>query len=108
MAMYDWREFDEGILQERLPRRDDIVGIEAWQYFLMLLRDFLGIAEPPEGFDRISGAFNQFLDATNSLPRRTVSRVFVSHQRNDATWAERLAWQATEVGFEYWLDIHDP
>lgn len=36
------------------------------------------------------------------------TRVFVSHQRSDSAKAERIAWMATEVGFEYWLDIHDP
>jgi len=109
MAVYDWREFENVDLAGRFPRRGDIVGVEQWQRLIAAIRDLVDRAETPEGFDDLSREFDQFLVAVAALdgPNR-VPRVFVSHQRDDWEKGERVAWHATEVGFEYWLDIHDP
>jgi hypothetical protein len=53
--------------------------------------------------------FDAFLDDLDRHPPdRRPCRVFVSHQSRDVAPAERLAWLATQAGFEYWLDVHDP
>lgn len=109
MANYDWRESAISDLSARFPIERDIIGVEQWQQLVAAL----GRAEHPNEtipqFPDAVGAFDRFLNdlpATRRLP--SMPRVFVSHQRDDWRLAERVAWQATEVGFEYWLDVHDP
>jgi len=109
MAIYDSRDFEEMDLAGRFPRRDDIVGVDQWIRLIAGLRDQVNRAETPEGADAVLREFDGFLQAVvgfkSSLATATV---FVSHQRADAKEAERVAWHATEVGFDYWLDVHDP
>jgi hypothetical protein len=109
MAIYDSRDFEENDLAGRFPRRDDIVGVEQWVRLIAGIRDWVSRAETPEGADAVFQEFDRFLQAVAAVkaPLAT-SRVFVSHQRADSNEAERVAWHATEVGFEYWLDAHDP
>ena len=54
------------------------------------------------------GLTDVFLQRLRTKPLRKRSTVFVSHQRENASWAERAAWEASEVGLDYWLDVHDP
>ena len=55
------------------------------------------------------GAFEEFLGTTAPLRRKPKpARLFISHQQNDAAWADRIACLATSNGLDYWLDIHDP
>jgi hypothetical protein len=70
----------------------------------------VGAADTPTGAIEIAAEFDRFISsvAAAGVPQRRPPRVFVSHQRSDAVKAERIAWHATEVGFEYWLDIHNP
>ena len=44
------------------------------------------------------------------LPRQKDCCVFVSHRSDplDQNYAEQIAWHATQHGYEYWLDVHDP
>src|SRR5206468_3674438 len=80
-----------------------------WIRLIAEMRDVMTRAETAEGAIAIAGAFDRFADSVSGLgARRQLPRVFVSHQRGDTVKAERIAWLATEVGFEYWLDIHDP
>jgi hypothetical protein len=110
MPNYDWREFRDADPADRFPRRDDIVGVDQWVRLIAVIRDLIARAHTPDGASALAQAFDQFIQAVGRLtpPTATAARVFVSHQRNDWRKAERVAWRATEVGFEYWLDIHDP
>jgi hypothetical protein len=40
--------------------------------------------------------------------RRPSCCVFVSRKQQDVAHAERIAYRATEAGFDHWLDVHDP
>jgi hypothetical protein len=58
-------------------------------------------------------AFQTFLNALGAVnlqaqPTGSQCRVFASHRQADWPKAERVAYLATQAGFEYWLDIHDP
>lgn len=35
-------------------------------------------------------------------------RLFISHRMVDFPLAERIAWLASMIGWDYWLDVHDP
>ena len=109
MAIYDSRDFEEMDLAGRFPRRDDIVGVDQWIRLIAGIRDWVSRAEMPEGFGAVLREFDLFLQTVATVkPSLATARVFVSHQRDDWKEAERVAWHATEVGFEYWLDVHDP
>lgn len=108
MAIYDSRDFEDVDLSARFPRRDDIVGIDEWGALIAALRDLVPQAETPEGARAAARELDRFVQLVAGLRPRTAARVFVSHQRDDWKEAERVAWRATEVGYEYWLDVHDP
>lgn len=109
MANYDWGALENPDLSARFPMEPDIVGVLQWRRLVAELSRFEYSNKEGTQFPDAVAAFDRFL---NDLPatRRPTSkpRVFVSHQRDDWRLAERVAWQATEVGFEYWLDVHDP
>ena len=115
MAIYDWRWFGEALVPatlERLAERYDderVVGaqrVRAWEAFVRDLLGFLDRADTDEGHRAISALTDRFLDQPTE-PRPAKTTVFVSHQRHDAHWAERVAWEASELGLDYWLDVHD-
>ena len=130
MASFDWREVDEIDPFERFG--PEVTGVELWLALLEAiwrLRERWAHAvdygeEPvwgPEDEERplddqpldvreeVRGHFSVFLERAGRLrPAPRVCRVFVSHQRDDAPLAERIAYLATRRGFEYWLDVHDP
>lgn len=129
MANFDWRGVDERDPRQRFGT--DLAGVDLWlsllQSILQLqerwfsderyedeLRDSVGEGpEPPPGDagvrEEIGYYFTTFLEAAGQLhPRPRLCRVFVSHQRKDVAFGERIAWLATRHGFEYWFDIHDP
>jgi hypothetical protein len=109
MSLYDSRDFEEMDLAGRFPRRDDIAGVEQWVRLIAGIGDQVSRAETPQGATVISREFDQFLQKISALkPPPTTARVFVSHQRADSKEAERVAWHATEVDFDFWLDVHDP
>jgi hypothetical protein len=41
-------------------------------------------------------------------PTKQKCCLFISHRMNDADNALHIAWLATQAGYDYWLDIHDP
>src|SRR6185312_4125463 len=43
-----------------------------------------------------------------TLPKNKCPRLFVSHRRDDAKFALRIAKLAEESGFGYWVDVLDP
>jgi hypothetical protein len=130
MASFDWREVDEIDPFERFG--PEVTGVELWLALLEAiwgLRERWGAAvdyreeplfdfrelELPAGERRLDvreevrGHYTVFLERTARLgPAPRACRVFVSHQRRDASLAERIAYLATRRGFEYWLDVHDP
>lgn len=109
MAIFDWRQRDPQNLRDRYPR--DTPGFEAWNWLLAVLADLLGMSSEDEQRDRVLRTFDEFmvrLDRVSPPARAPAWRVFVSHQRNDVRYAERIAWLADQHGFEYWLDVHDP
>ena len=84
-----------------VPDNDaDSAGMEAWDSFLRSL----GAGELPAW----RAAFSTFVQTVQPLQRpATQPRVFVSHRQIDAAFAEQIAWQATQAGKDYWLDLHD-
>jgi hypothetical protein len=112
MAIYDWRDFEpiaeSGGLDLLANRYESAAGaerVEAWQAFVQDLFGLLERAETEEGRSAIVTLTDRFLG--QSKPKPANDTVFVSHQRLDADWAERVAWEASELGLDYWLDIHD-
>lgn len=107
MANYNWREHPQEPLRRRFP--EHVRGFQIWSTFLIRLQEFLAEADTPRGIERLNIAFGDFVEAIEkdaaSFPE---CRVFVSHQSRDVAYAERIAWLATQHGFEYWLDVHDP
>ena len=109
MANYDSRDFEQMDFAGRFPRSDDVVGVDHWVRLIAGIRDHASRAGTPAGAAAVFREFDQFLRSVVALKTaHRTARVFVSHQRNDWREAERVAWHATEVGFEYWLDVHDP
>jgi hypothetical protein len=112
VAIYDWRSFEETVvppsLDDLAKRYDSAIGAERvalWQAFVRDLFGFLERAETEEGRTAIVTLTDRFLGQSKPTPANDT--VFVSHQRLDANWAERVAWEASELGLDYWLDIHD-
>jgi len=102
MADFDWRQTPGDTLNRY---HDGVLGYQAWRQLLAVIHDFLNAEEP----NPFLAAFDEFLhqlQQTNYGPK--VCRVFVSHQRADVLFAERIAYLANQKGFEYWLDVHDP
>jgi hypothetical protein len=106
MADFDWRAAAEE-LSERYD--ESTRGYREWQQLLAMLWEYRDRAESDEATRWFLEALERFLLAVDELGRGpTACRVFVSHQRRDVGYAERIAYMAHQQGFEYWLDIHDP
>jgi hypothetical protein len=60
--------------------------------------------------DSLRSAFDDFLAEANEGPRPKDSTccLFISHRMNDVGNALHIAWLATQSGYDYWLDVHDP
>jgi hypothetical protein len=102
MADFDWRQVPEELLERYGP---DVAGYAAWRGLLGQLDRLLDVNAP----DPFLEAFDAFLEQLRALPSGPgACRIFVSHQRRDVPYAERIAWRAQQQGFEYWLDVHDP
>lgn len=102
MANFDWRQVSEDIH----ARYDDrALGYSAWLQLIEVLIEVLRT----ERFESLLDAFDTFLRQLRERGRGQAGcRVFISHQRLDVSFAERIAYLANAKGFEYWLDIHDP
>ena len=95
MPNYSWREFEKRPWSDRFP--DWAYGYSQW---------------------RSQRESTEFLRSLQWLPRLADSephqvrlrcpRVFVSHRQGDMGFAERIAYLASNEGFEFWLDVWDP
>lgn len=102
MPSFDWRDVPEDLL----ARYDEgALGYGSWRRLVLMLLEYL----PSEQPDPFLAAFDAFLRQVQAIEAGPpVCRVFVSHQRADVPFAERIAYLAAQQGFEYWLDVHDP
>jgi hypothetical protein len=83
-------------------------GVEDWIQFITRLRELAGQQPGPERDAALRTALDSLVHQLRFKPMLKQPTVFVSHQRNDAVWADWVAWAATDAHFDYWLDIHDP
>jgi hypothetical protein len=103
---FDWRSRSADLF-ERFP--SDALGYAAWH-------ELIGRTAERRDFDELADlrAFDAFLAAASREHQRyreaavPKCRVFVSHQRQDVGYAERVAYLATQHRLDYWLDVHDP
>lgn len=118
MAHFDWQRVQEisggtnpwPWLRGRFDTASEAAGLDDWRFLVETLEG-LGAARDGDidrDSERVITELDAFIHRTMQRRPPAVPTVFVSHQRGDAGWAERAAWDATREGFEYWLDIHDP
>ena len=100
MARFLWEQVEREAAEHRYS--ESVLGREPWRE---LVEEVSG--GPPEDY---SEAFDTFLAKLDRLPRPNspLCCLFVSHRRSDVKDALRIASRATQAGYEYWLDIHDP
>lgn len=99
MDDYDWREHESEELPDRFSTPLGLAGIDAWRLGALAL---------------VSGAKQnvaRWAQAIEMAPRpatpRTCPRVFVSHRQTDIVPASRIAYEASRIGFDFWLDVID-
>src|SRR5262245_29368805 len=105
MPNFDWRIPRPGGLANRFA--DSFAGYPAWRELVIGLQALGTDPCAPDSLD----LFDQFLKhPTLVAPIPRECRVFVSHRRPkpDVDYAERIAFEATRLGYTYWLDVHDP
>jgi hypothetical protein len=83
-------------------------GADEWNEFIRRVRELAGQEPRTEIDSELRAALATLVEQLSSMPVLMQPTVFVSHQRCDAAWAEWVAWAATEVHFDCWLDIRDP
>jgi hypothetical protein len=99
-----WRDAQERRLDERFSV--GTIGYHAWRRLVRTIYDVRPEAPAAVWYS----AFDEF--------RRTVAEqepskpqtccLFVSHRMADLNNALHVAWVATQCGYDYWLDVHDP
>jgi hypothetical protein len=106
---FHWnRPYQESLL-ERYPA--GTIGLDAWGVLVGELASLDPTAMRADtSFDWLN-LIDQFIgNATLDAEQkgRPSCCVFVSHKQQDVAYAERIAYQATQNGLDYWLDVHDP
>jgi hypothetical protein len=110
MEKFFWRETANRAAEDRYP--EGLPGTEAWRVLVSQISrgEPDGYGEAFDSFlanlDRESRASPPLLDMDDQ-PRATCC-LFISHRQNDVNNALHIAWIATQAGYDYWLDIHDP
>jgi hypothetical protein len=102
---FHWQTTATASLVIRFPAQT--IGRLAWQQLV----DQLAVRAAGFSPAALRQIFEQFLQqagAPTPVPVWRQCRVFVSHRRSDVKLAERIAWLATQAGYGYWLDVHDP
>ena len=108
MERFFWRDRDpppeERTIERRFP--ETVRGYEAWRALARAV-DEDPFGERPEF---LRSAFDTFLVAANgdTRPLPPTCCLFISHRMNDVNNALHIAWVATQCGYDYWLDVHDP
>jgi hypothetical protein len=98
---YDSADFESARLHERFPQW--VLGYRLWAEYAKSL-------ESPDAFDR----FRQMIAIERLELRRGgklpggITRVFVSHKKENRDEALRVAWLANQAGHHFWLDVLDP
>jgi hypothetical protein len=103
MGSFDWNQAGEDSARRYANVDDgdvDEAAVGAWETFV----GALGRGTLPAW----QAAYSTFVLAVANRQRITAApRVFVSHRHADRTFAEQIAWQASQAGKDYWLDLHD-
>ena len=100
MARFFWEEVEGHAAENRYP--ESVLGREPWRELVEEVSD-----GPPEDYSEVFDTFLAKLDRL-ARPNPPTCCLFVSHRRSDVKDAQRIASRATQAGYEYWLDIHDP
>ena len=99
MDDYDWQRFENTDLPNRFPTESWIVGLAAWKQ---------GAAEFVRGNSEPIGGWVRAIEASGQRQLlRNCPRVFVSHRKTDVDPARRIAYEASLIGFDFWLDVID-
>lgn len=98
MELFDWRRRAELPFVNRYEGLEfEVIGREKFEELAeRLLSGSVTFGDLIREFDQI----------TPAQPR--CPRIFISHRQVDYLFAERIAWLATQHGWDYWLDVHDP
>lgn len=98
MNLYNWKNTQERPFFQRYRDLDEqILGRDVFEQLAELLQtDALELGEIIRRFDLITRV------------ERQCPRLFISHRMADFGYAERIAWLASQHGWDYWLDVHDP
>jgi hypothetical protein len=116
MEKFNWREANA----RALNRYDGLPEAEPWRRLVERIS-----SPAPESRDGArtfyADAFADFVAAldrdsppiptiagTKKGPAQPTCCLFVSHRMKDVDNALHIAWRATQAGYDYWLDIHDP
>jgi TIR domain len=103
MGSFDGRQAGEDLAQRYANVEDNDVNptaVGAWEQFI---GDLQG-GQPSDW----RAAYSEFVLRVTNLHRGAkMPRVFVSHRQPDGKIAEQIAWQASQAGKDYWLDLHD-
>src|ERR1700675_500800 len=98
---YDSAEFENVSLQERFPNW--ALGLEIWRQFCEGAQS----ADDLANFLRRLAAARPTMRPSGALPG-AITRVFISHKKENRDEALRVAWLANQAGHHFWLDILNP
>jgi len=98
MILYNWmNQLGQPFIRRYRDLNEKILGRDVFEGLAERLPDgALELGDIIRNFDAI---------ATGSW---LCPRLFISHRMVDYGYAERIAWLASEHGWDYWLDVHDP
>jgi TIR domain len=103
VGSFDGRQAGEDLAQRYANVEENDVDQEAVGAWEQFIGDLQG-GQPSDW----RAAHSEFVLRVTNLHRAEANpRVFVSHRQNDGAIAEQIAWQASEAGKDYWLDMHD-
>jgi len=98
MILYNWmNQQGQPFIRRYRDLNDKILGRDVFEGLAERLPDgALELGDIIRNFDAIATGF------------WLCPRLFISHRMVDYGYAERIAWLASEHGWDYWLDVHDP
>jgi TIR domain len=98
---YDVAEFIEARLDQRFP--EWVLGYYVW-------REYGARLDSWQSFDNFQDAIARVRaeQRPNGADPHGVTRIFISHKKENRDEALRVAWLAQQEGHYYWLDILEP